>query len=144
MPQSKSFGSPVTVQNAWAILARRLERRLREETAIVDRIWDLFGRPSYESLKGKSIYDLIQELQQRAEAAEKLRKHDAGRQRAADALFIYSLADKARSSVVADAYEYAGDLLSKNTLAIDHDLEKIGLLHACRRCGRRWNYAHDI
>src|SRR5229473_4803677 len=36
-----------------------LRSRLAEETAIVDRIWDMLGRPSYEELKGRSIYDLI-------------------------------------------------------------------------------------
>lgn len=40
----------------------RLERELAEETKIVDRIWDLFGRPSYEDLNGRTIYDLITDL----------------------------------------------------------------------------------
>jgi restriction endonuclease len=40
------------------------EQREAEEKAIVDRIWDIFGRPSYESLHGKTIYDLITDLQQ--------------------------------------------------------------------------------
>jgi hypothetical protein len=39
-----------------------LRSQLKEETAIVDRILDIFGRPSYEELKGRSIYDLILEL----------------------------------------------------------------------------------
>lgn len=34
-----------------------------EERAIVSRIWNLLGSPTYEELKGRSIYDLIRELQ---------------------------------------------------------------------------------
>ena len=37
----------------------RLTARLAEETAIVDRIWDIYGRPTYAQLAGRSIYDLI-------------------------------------------------------------------------------------
>jgi len=40
-----------------------LEAALTSETAIVDRIWDLFGRPSYKELAGRSLYDLISGLQ---------------------------------------------------------------------------------
>ena len=40
-----------------------LERQLADETKIVDRIWDLYGRPSYESLNGRSLVDLIAETQ---------------------------------------------------------------------------------
>jgi len=45
-----------------------LQQALIEETKIVDRIWDLFGRPTYKELAGRSIYDLISSLQ--AELAE--------------------------------------------------------------------------
>lgn len=38
--------------------ARRL---FDEEKAIVERIWKMLGSPTYEQLKGRSIYDLIQE-----------------------------------------------------------------------------------
>jgi len=51
--------------------SEELERQLRDETAIVDRIWDMLGRPSYEELAGRSIYDLIAELQARAALASK-------------------------------------------------------------------------
>jgi hypothetical protein len=40
---------------------RALEEQLAEEKDIVNRIWEMFGKPSYEFLDGKSIYDLIQE-----------------------------------------------------------------------------------
>lgn len=40
----------------------RLRTKLDEETKIVDRIWELLGNPGYDDLKGRSIYDLIQEL----------------------------------------------------------------------------------
>jgi hypothetical protein len=36
--------------------------QLAEQTAIVDRIWDQFGRPDCGDLKGRSIHDLIQEV----------------------------------------------------------------------------------
>lgn len=44
---------------------------VNQERLIVDRIWDLFGRPSFESLKGKSIYDLITDMQAENEALRK-------------------------------------------------------------------------
>lgn len=40
------------------------------EWAIVDRIWTQLGRPTFEELAGRSIYDLIDTLKARAEAAE--------------------------------------------------------------------------
>jgi hypothetical protein len=48
----------------------RLDDAYRAEYAIVDRIWGMFGRPSYEQLAGRSIYDLIQSALDRAEKAE--------------------------------------------------------------------------
>lgn len=36
-----------------------LRSRYREEAAIVGRIWSMYGDPTYEQLKGLSIYDLI-------------------------------------------------------------------------------------
>jgi hypothetical protein len=45
----------------------RADRHLADETAIVDRIWYQLGRPTYEQLAGRTIYDLIDELKQRAE-----------------------------------------------------------------------------
>lgn len=54
--------------------SRRAEEHsddLRKEShAIVDRIWAIFGTPSFEELAGRSIYDLIKEQISRAEAAE--------------------------------------------------------------------------
>lgn len=47
------------------------KQRAAEEAAIVDKIWDLFGRPSYKDLNGRSIYDLITDVQQRAAVLEK-------------------------------------------------------------------------
>ena len=52
-----------------------VEAERDEERGIVDRIWDLFGRPSYAELNGRSIYDLITALQARAESLER-RNHD--------------------------------------------------------------------
>ena len=76
-------GEPKNEREWWA--AREIERlRARnealtaerdEERGIVDRIWDLFGRPSYAELNGRSIYDLITALQARAESLER-RNHD--------------------------------------------------------------------
>ena len=45
-----------------ADFARTLERELAHERAIVSRIWVQLGSPTYEQLKGRSIYDLIDEL----------------------------------------------------------------------------------
>lgn len=43
----------------------------------------------------------------------------AGRQRQADADFVYGLATRAKSTIAHDAHIYAADLLSKNTLVGD-------------------------
>ena len=69
------YTSPVTRQKilrqALDIIAHlqqlldEAQRQFREEKNIVNRIWALFGPPSYEELNGKSIYDLITHLQQR-------------------------------------------------------------------------------
>lgn len=42
--------------------AERAERRFSEEEAIVTRIWEQLGKPSYAELAGRSIYDKIDEL----------------------------------------------------------------------------------
>jgi hypothetical protein len=62
----------------------RLTADLKREEAIVDRIWAIFGSPSYEELKGRSIYDLINNVvserdlyKQRAEQAEMSAKLNA-------------------------------------------------------------------
>jgi hypothetical protein len=44
-----------------------LKDELRSEQAIVTRIWEQLGNPSYASLKGRSIYDLIDALKAYAE-----------------------------------------------------------------------------
>lgn len=36
--------------------------KLRDESAIVRRIWQILGSPTYEDLDGRSIYDLITDL----------------------------------------------------------------------------------
>jgi hypothetical protein len=55
------------------------QQREAEEKAIVDRIWDIFGRPSYESLHGKTIYDLITDLQQENDRLREGMRHYANR-----------------------------------------------------------------
>jgi hypothetical protein len=42
--------------------ARNMEQQRDQEAAIVSRIWEQLGNPSYESLNGRSIYDLIDDL----------------------------------------------------------------------------------
>ncbi len=68
-PQSHDWDNRTTAEQMEFLLTiiRRdrkrlaeLERDLAEETKIVDRIWDLFGRPDYKTLDGQSLYDLIQ------------------------------------------------------------------------------------
>lgn len=36
-----------------------LEALNKDAHAIIDRIWDIFGRPSYEELAGRTIYDMV-------------------------------------------------------------------------------------
>ncbi len=38
-----------------------LEAQLAEEKAIITRIWEMFGNPSYPFLDGRSIYDQVQD-----------------------------------------------------------------------------------
>lgn len=38
----------------------------KAEYDIVARIWEMLGNPTYEELNGRSIYDLIKELQEAA------------------------------------------------------------------------------
>ena len=42
--------------------SQQLEIELAAERVIVSRIWTQLGSPTYEQLKGRSIYDLIEEL----------------------------------------------------------------------------------
>ena len=70
-----------------------LRRELADERAIVDRIWMLLGNPSYEELKGLSIYDLITTLQTQLAAAESenaVLKADSERLNRVCELFFYS------------------------------------------------------
>ena len=62
----------ITTEFAQSIIAaiRSLQAQLEGERGIVNRIWAIFGSPSYKELKGRSIYDLI-------EAERKARKEYA-------------------------------------------------------------------
>lgn len=51
-----------------------LRRRYDEEVAIVNRIWAIFGTPSYEELQGKTIYDLVQAAQDESQQVAELRE----------------------------------------------------------------------
>jgi hypothetical protein len=50
----------------WEARAERAEAELKAERAIVSRIWTQLGSPTYEQLRGRSIYDLISELKANA------------------------------------------------------------------------------
>ena len=50
--------------------AEQLRADFEAEKAIVNRIWDQLGRPSYEELNGRSIYDLIDALRADRDALE--------------------------------------------------------------------------
>lgn len=60
----------------WEALRKELSGRTEQynralnwgqtEHDIVARIWAMFGSPSYEELAGRSIYDLIKEVQEKA------------------------------------------------------------------------------
>jgi cell division septum initiation protein DivIVA len=80
----------------------QLERELAEEKSIVDRIWDQLGRPSYEALKGRSIYDLIDEL--KSELAD-LRIKMAGCSREYESLLAEARTEL--SAVIGAAEEWA-------------------------------------
>ena len=65
----------------------RLRAERDAEREIVDRIWKQLGSPTYEELKGRSIYDLIDEIKDERDAAIKERdearaERDAAIQRA--------------------------------------------------------------
>ncbi len=49
----------------------RLESELDDSRKIVNRIWAIYGSPSYESLAGKSIYELIENDRTRMQSLEK-------------------------------------------------------------------------
>jgi len=44
--------------------------KFEEEKLIVDKIWQILGSSTYEELKGRSIYELIRELQSRNDHLE--------------------------------------------------------------------------
>lgn len=51
-----------------------LQERYDEEVAIVNRIWAMFGMPSYEELEGRTIYDLVQAAQNQATVMHDMHK----------------------------------------------------------------------
>lgn len=51
-----------------------LQERYDEEVAIVNRIWAIFGTPSYEELEGRTIYDLVQAAQNQATVMHDMHK----------------------------------------------------------------------
>lgn len=69
-PRYHDMRYPASAMRDGVAAIEQLRTDLEEERAIVNRIWDMFGRPSYESLKGRSIYDLIAEaIEQQSRAA---------------------------------------------------------------------------
>lgn len=78
-----------------------VKAELAAETAIVDRIWDQLGRPSYEELKGRSIYDLIDAL--KAELASVKAHAEA----MADAIQFSDMAILTVAKAAAEAYRAA-------------------------------------
>lgn len=51
-------------------------RQLNKDAhAIIDRIWDVFGRPSYEDLAGRTIYDLVEAAAKDAARYQYLKNH---------------------------------------------------------------------
>lgn len=51
---------------------RGLEAELAAERLIVAKIWEQLGSPSYDELKGRSIYDLIDEMGAERDALREL------------------------------------------------------------------------
>src|SRR5690349_4458951 len=52
-----------------------LQQLNKDAHAVIDRIWDIFGRPSYEELAGRSIYDLVEAAQNDALRYRYLKDH---------------------------------------------------------------------
>lgn len=48
---------------------------LKQRTAIIDRIWDILGRPTYEALEGRTIYDLVTDIRDDARRYRYLRDY---------------------------------------------------------------------
>ncbi len=57
-----------------------LEIECKALKSTVTRIWSMLGNPSYEELAGRSIFDMIAELQKKAQSADDVVK-DAERYR---------------------------------------------------------------
>ena len=56
--------------NTWKARAERAEAEFETQRAIVARVWERLGSPTYASLNGRSIYDLVDEgVAARQEAA---------------------------------------------------------------------------
>lgn len=69
-----TLATTLDARDAAIARAARAEADLAAERAIVSRIWTQLGSPTYEQLKGRSIYDLIDEL--KAELAAEREKCD--------------------------------------------------------------------
>lgn len=78
---------PLELEGRFADFARELETELAAERAIVSRIWVQLGSPTYTDLKGRSIYDLIDEIKtDRAEAKQEAAHYMSVAQKATDEL----------------------------------------------------------
>ena len=87
----KAAGNPMYDWEATAerlfIESQKLETELAAERAIVSRIWVQLGSPTYADLKGRSIYDLIDEIKtDRAEAKQEAAHYMSIAQKATDEL----------------------------------------------------------
>ena len=67
---SADFDQLLANHDAIARALTAAEARVREETAIVDRVWRALGISTYEEAKGKAIDELVADLQEQLREAE--------------------------------------------------------------------------
>lgn len=69
LTEARKFGSatltPAGLEQLLSTAERieRLDEKYHEEKLIVDRIWKMLGCTTYADVKGKSIYELIEDVQ---------------------------------------------------------------------------------
>ena len=87
LAEVKAFSKDESCARVLYAEIERLRGELSAERAIVSRIWVQLGSPTYTDLKGRSIYDLIDEIKtDRAEAKQEAAHYMSVAQKATDEL----------------------------------------------------------
>lgn len=66
----RELAATASARDVWQRQYEERDTELQTEKDIVNRIWAIFGNPSYEELNGRSIYDLIEAERTAREQAE--------------------------------------------------------------------------